>query len=73
MSQILTVEHVTELALQFTKKYYAFAFPLSVKKTLFHWIVDLDISYYRPKYMRVWIVRETGIVEDFIVTPGQLL
>jgi len=33
----------------------------------------LDISYFRPSYVRVKIFAETGSLEDFIVTLGPLL
>jgi len=33
----------------------------------------LDISYFRPSYVRVKIVAETGNLEDFAVTLGPLL
>ena len=73
MVVVQTVEHATQLAMEFAKKYYSFIFPVSTKRENTHWIVDLDISYYRPSYARLRIFVETGAVEDFKVTPGQLL
>ncbi len=73
MASVETVEQATQLALQFVRKYYAFVFPVSTRKEACRWIVDLDISYFRPSYARVRILAETGLVEEFRVTPGQLL
>ena len=73
MAGVQNVEQATQLAMDFVRKYYTFAFPVSARKESFRWIVDLDISYFRPSYARVRIQAETGIVEDFKVTSGQLL
>lgn len=73
MAGVQNVEQATQLAMDFVRKYYTFAFPVSARKESFRWIVDLDISYFRPSYARVRIQAETGTVEDFKVTSGQLL
>ena len=46
---------------------------MSARKENSHWIVDLDISYFRLSYVRVKIIAETGTLEDFKVTLGPLL
>jgi hypothetical protein len=46
---------------------------MSARKDNSDWIVDSDISYFRPSYTqlcRVKIVAETGALEDFKVTLG---
>jgi len=58
--------------MEFVKKYYAFAFPLAAKKETSRWVVDFDISFFNPKYARVRLW-ESGEIEDFKVTLGQLL
>ena len=63
MSSVQSVEQATQLALDFLRKYYSFAFP----------IVDLDISYFKPSYIRVRIEQVTGTILDYKVTLGQLL
>jgi hypothetical protein len=73
MTTIQSIEQATQLAVEFTRRYYSFVFPVSTKKENSFWIVDLDISYYRPSYVRLRILVETGTIEDFKVTPGQLL
>jgi hypothetical protein len=73
MAVVQTVEQATGLAMDFAKRYYSFVFPVSTKKMNSHWIVDLDISYYRPSYARLKIFIETGAIEEFKVTQGQLL
>ena len=60
------------MALEYVKKYYAFVFPVSAKKEASRWVVDFDISYFNPKYARVKVA-ESGIIEEFKVTLGQLL
>ncbi len=59
--------------MDFVRKYYAFVFPISARREASRWVVDFDISYFKPSYMRVRIQAETGLVEDFKVTLGQLL
>lgn len=46
---------------------------MATRKENSRWIVDLDISYFRPSYVRVKILAETGSLEDFKVTLGPLL
>jgi hypothetical protein len=46
---------------------------MAARKENSRWIVDLDISYFRPSYIRVKIVAESGILEDYRVTLGPLL
>lgn len=67
------VEQATQFAVDFVRKYYAYAFPVSARKEADRWIVDLDISYFNPRYARVRILADTSTVEDFKVTLGQLL
>ena len=73
MSSVQSVEQATQLALDFVKKYYAFVFPVSARKEASKWIVDFDISFFNPRYARVRILAESGTIEDFKVTLGQLL
>ena len=73
MPMVQTVEQATQIAVDFARKYYSFAFPISARKETSRWIVDLDISYFKPNYVRVRIFGETGLVEDFRVTLGPLL
>jgi len=73
MAQVQTVEQATQLALDLVRKYYSFAFPISARRKNSRWIVDLDISYFKPSYMRVKILAESGALEDFKVTLGPLL
>ena len=73
MGNVQSVEHATQLALDFVRKYYSFAFPMSARKENSKWIVDLDISYFKPSYIRVRIQEGTGAIDDFRVTLGQLL
>ena len=73
MAMVQTVEQATQRAVEFVRKYYIYAFPVSTRKENTRWVVDLDISYYRSNYARVRILAETGLVEEFKVTPGQLL
>lgn len=67
------VEQATQLAVDFARKYYAYVFPVSARKETNHWIVDLDISYFKPSYARVRILADSSTIEDFKVTLGQLL
>ncbi len=73
MAQVQTVQQATQLALDLVRKYYSFASPISTRRENSRWIVDLDISYFKPSYMRVKIFAESGALEDFKVTLGPLL
>ena len=73
MGSVENVEQATQLALDFVRKYYSFAFPMSARKESSRWIVDLDISYFKPSYVRVRIEQGSGAIEDFRVTLGPLL
>ena len=73
MASVQTVEQATQLAIDFVRKYYSLAFPISTRKEFSSWVVDLDISYFKPSYARVRIVAESGSIQDFKVTLGQLL
>ena len=73
VAQVQTVQQATQLALDLVRKYYSFAFPISARRENSRWIVDLDISYFKPSYMRVKILAESGALEDFKVTLGPLL
>ena len=70
---VQTVEQAMQIAMEFVRKYYYFVSPVSARRELTRWVVDLDISYFKPSYMRVRILADTGAVEDFKVTLGQLL
>ena len=72
MVSVQSVEQATQLAIDFVRKYYSFAFPMSARKENSKWIVDMDISYFKPSYIRVRIEEGTGAIEDFRVTLGQL-
>ena len=73
MTAIQAVEQATQLAIDFVRKYYSFVYPIAARKENSQWLVDLDISYFRPSYVRVKIFAETGSLEDFKVTLGPLL
>ncbi len=73
MTAVQSVEQATQVAVDLVRKYYSFVYPMSARKENSHWIVDLDISYFRPSYVRVKIIAETGTLEDFKVTLGPLL
>jgi hypothetical protein len=73
LTGIQTVEQATQLAIDFVRKYYSFVYPVAARKENFRWVVDLDISYFRPSYVRVKILAETGTLEDVRVTLGPLL
>jgi len=73
MTPVQTVEQATQEAVDFIRKYYSFVYPIAARKENSRWIVDLDISYFRPSYVRVKILAETGTLEDFKVTLGPLL
>jgi hypothetical protein len=73
MANVQSVEQATQLALDFVRKYYSFAFPISARKETSRWVVDFDVSYFKPSYARVKILAESGTIEDFKVTLGQLL
>lgn len=73
MSAVQTVEQATQVAIDFVRKYYSFVYPISARRENSRWVIDLDISYFRPSYVRVNILAETGTLEDFKVTLGPLL
>jgi len=73
MTAIQTVEQATQLAIDLVRKYYSYVYPTAARKEASRWIVDLDISYFRPSYVRVKILAESGTLEDFKVTLGPLL
>jgi hypothetical protein len=73
LTAIQTVEQATQLAIDFVRKFYSFVYPIAARKENSRWVVDLDISYFRPSYVRVNVVAETGALEDFKVTLGPLL
>lgn len=73
MTLVQTVEQATQTAIDFARKYYSFVYPIAARKEDSRWIVDLDISYFRPSYVRVKIFAETGTLEDFKVILGPLL
>jgi len=73
LTGILTVEQATQAAIDFVRKYYSFVYPMTARKENSRWIVDLDVSYFRPSYVRVKIFADTGSLEDFKVTLGPLM
>ena len=73
MVVVQTVEQATQVAMEFARRYYSFIFPVSTRRENSRWIVDLDISYYKTNFARLRIDQETGTIEDFKVTHGQLL
>jgi len=73
MTTVQTIEQATQIAIDFVRKHYSFVCPMAARKENSRWIVDLDISYFRPSYIRVKIFAETGVLEDFRVTLGPLL
>jgi hypothetical protein len=73
MASVQTIEQATQIALDFVRKHYSFVYPMAARRENSRWIVDLDISYFRPSYVRVKILAETGVLEDFRVTLGPLL
>ncbi len=73
MTLVQTVEQATQVAIDFVRKYYSFVYPVAARRENSRWIVDLDISYFRPSYVRVKILAENGTLEDFKVTLGPLL
>jgi len=60
MTQVETVEQATQASIAFVRKYYSFVYPIAARKENSRWIIDLDISYFRPSYVRVKILAETG-------------
>jgi len=70
---VQTIEQATQVAVDFVRKYYSFVYPIAASKVTSSWVVDLDISYFRPSYVRVKIFADTGSLEDFKVTLGPLL
>lgn len=73
MNPVQTVEQATRAAIDFVRKYYSFVYLIAARKQNSRWIVDLDISYFRPSYVRLRIVAETETFDDFKVTLGPLL
>ncbi len=73
MTLVENVEQATQAAIDFVRKYYSVVYPIAARRENSRWIVDLDISYFRPSYVRVKILVETGTLEDFKVTLGPLL
>jgi hypothetical protein len=73
MTTVQTIEQATQIAIDFVRKHYSFVYPMAARKENSRWIVDLDISYFKPSYIRVKIFAETGVLEDFRVTLGPLL
>ena len=73
MTTIQTVEQATQAAMEFARKYYPYVFPLSTRRVNSQWIVDLDISYWKTNFVRLKIQVETGTIDEFKVTQGQLL
>ena len=73
MTVVQTVERATQLAIDFATKYYSFVYPTGARKENSRWVVDFDISYFRPSYVRVKILAETGTLDDFKVTLDPLL
>jgi hypothetical protein len=67
------VDQAVQVATDFVRKYYSSVYPIAARKENSRWVVDLDISYFRPSYIRVKIFAETGTLEDFRVTLGPLL
>jgi hypothetical protein len=70
--KIKTAEQATQIAVAFVKRYYNFVFPIETKKENHVWIVDLDISVFRPKIARVKINSVTGAVDNFSVRDTRL-
>jgi hypothetical protein len=70
---VQTVDQAVQVATDLVRKYYSFVYPVAARKENSRWVVDLDISYFRPSYIRVKIFAETGTLEDFRVTLGPLL
>jgi hypothetical protein len=73
MTPVQTVDQAIQAAIDFVRKYYSFVYPIAARKENSRWVVDLDVSYFRPSYVRVRIIAETGTLEDFKVTLGPLL
>jgi len=73
LAAVQTIEQATQVAVDFVRKYYSFVYPIAARKVTSSWVVDLDISYFRPSYIRVKIFADTGSLEDFKVTLGPLL
>ena len=73
MTPVQSIEQATQIAIDFVRKHYSFVYPMAARKENSRWIVDLDISYFRPGYIRVKVFAESGILEDFKVTLGPLL
>ena len=73
MVTIQTVEQATQAAVEFARRYYSSAIPVSTRKVNSQWVVDLDISYFRMNFVRLKIQIETGSIDEFKVTQSQLL
>ncbi len=73
MTTIQTVEQATQAAMEFARRYYPNVFPVSTRKVNSQWVVDLDISYWKTSFVRLKIQVETGTIDEFRVTNGQLL
>jgi len=73
MTAVQSIEQATQIAIEFVRKHYSFVYPMAARKENSRWIVDLDISYFRPSYIRVKIFAESRILEDFRVTSDPLL
>ena len=59
--------------MEFARRYYPYVFPVSTRREHSQWIVDLDISYWKTNFVRLKIQVETGTIDEFKVTHGQLL
>ncbi len=73
MTTIQNVEQATQAAMEFARRFYPNVVPVSTRRVNSQWIVDLDISYWRTNFVRLKIQVETGTIDEFRVTQGQLL
>lgn len=71
-SKVKTADQATQIAVTFVQRYYKFVFPIETKKEDHRWIVDLDVSVFRPKIARVKVSSVTGDVENFSVRDTRL-
>ena len=71
-AKVKTAEEATQIAVAFVKKYYGFVFPIETKKEDHRWIVDLDVSVFRPRFARVKVDSVTGSVENFSVRDTRI-
>ena len=67
------MEQATQAAMEFARKYYPYVFPVSTRRVNSQWIIDLNISYWKMNFVRLKIQVETGTMDEFKVTHGQLL